>query len=153
MSNNNKKPTNKRRLKMIFDGKVPDVPPHFELAFQLEKAMLGIDVDAIANKEYASEKEKNDAIEKTYIEVQTRLVDEFDYAAVPAYHYPDNEGLPRTIKQLKDAGLHLSDVDVVGCRPRDEALGCMDILHDVGIPCGKGKSCHNYLFSRSSTKE
>ena len=59
--------------------------------------------------------------------------------------------LGKLLKQLQDAGLYLADAVVGGCAPSDEAAGCMDVLHEVGIPCGKGKSCHNYLFSRSQT--
>ncbi len=29
--------TNKQRLQMVLNGEIPDVPPHFELAFQMQK--------------------------------------------------------------------------------------------------------------------
>jgi len=40
--------TGKERLQLILDGQIPDRPPHWELVFQLEKAMLGMDPDAVA---------------------------------------------------------------------------------------------------------
>ena len=34
---------NKQRLQMLLQGQVPDIPPHFELVFQIEREMFGMD--------------------------------------------------------------------------------------------------------------
>lgn len=59
----------------------------------------------------------------------------------------------KLLQQLDEAGLHLADAAIGGCASYDEAPGCMDILHEVGIPCGSGVSCHNYLFARPTTQQ
>ena len=57
--------------------------------------------------------------------------------------------LGKLFQALDEAKLKLAHSSIRGCAPADEEAGCLDILDDVGIPCGKGKSCHNYLFARS----
>jgi hypothetical protein len=37
------KQTGKQRLECVLNGQVPDVPPHWELVFQIEKEMFGMD--------------------------------------------------------------------------------------------------------------
>ena len=57
--------------------------------------------------------------------------------------------LGKLLKVMEEAGLRLSHASVEGCAPADEEPGCMQELLDTGIPCGMGKSCHNYLFARA----
>ena len=64
--------TGKEKLERILNGQVPDSPPHWELVFQLEKAMFGMDPDAVPESE-------RDAFQ---IEVYHRLIDELGWAAV-----------------------------------------------------------------------
>jgi uroporphyrinogen decarboxylase len=52
---------------------VPPSPPHGELVFQIEKEMFGIDFDAVPKRSRF----------KARMDVFHRLVDEFDWAAVP----------------------------------------------------------------------
>lgn len=59
--------------------------------------------------------------------------------------------LGKLFQYLEDAGFRLAHSTVEGCATYDEAPGCMETLAEVGIPCGNGKSCHNYLFARPET--
>eukprot|EP00890_Picochlorum_soloecismus_P006466 jgi/Picsp_1/6820/NSC_04159-R1_hypothetical protein VOLCADRAFT_115955 [Volvox carteri f. nagariensis] len=59
--------------------------------------------------------------------------------------------LGRVLQYLEEAGFRLAHSAIGGCAPLDENPGCMETLAQVGIPCGRGKSCHNYLFARSGT--
>ena len=56
--------------------------------------------------------------------------------------------LGKLFELLYDAGLQLAHASVGGCASYDEAPGCLKELMEIGIPCGQGKSCHNYLFGR-----
>lgn len=56
--------------------------------------------------------------------------------------------LGKLFELLYDAGLHLAHASVGGCASYDEAPGCLKELIEIGMPCGQGKSCHNYLFGR-----
>lgn len=59
--------TNAARLQTLLEGGIPDFPPHWELVFQIEREMFGLE-----------EKNPADQIEK-YL----RLAEEYDWAAVP----------------------------------------------------------------------
>ncbi len=74
--------TNRDRLLTILDGGVPDYPPHFEIAFQLGKEFFGMDWQAVNSADYSSEAARVEAIEAWHIDLQLRLIEEFDYAAV-----------------------------------------------------------------------
>ena len=64
--------TGKERLECVLNGQIPDAPPHWELVFQLEKEMFGIDLDTTSEAErYALQ-----------VEVYHRLIDDFGWAAV-----------------------------------------------------------------------
>ncbi|MFZ2653989.1 MAG: uroporphyrinogen decarboxylase family protein [Victivallales bacterium] len=75
--------TNKQRMEIILQGGVPDVPPHWELVFQIEKEFFGIDPASVHNATYSSQDEKNRAIWNYNAEVYSRLVDELGWGAVP----------------------------------------------------------------------
>ena len=64
--------TGKQRLELILNGQVPDFPPHWELAFHIEKEMFDMDPDAVPEADRASFK----------LDVQHRLIDDFGWAAV-----------------------------------------------------------------------
>jgi uroporphyrinogen decarboxylase len=86
--------SNKERLELMIQGKTPEKPPHFELVFQIAKEMFGMDIDAT---KYNTEAERNEAYFWFHIDLQLKLIEEFDYAAVyPVY------GL-RGITELKKA--------------------------------------------------
>lgn len=80
--------TNKQRLQLLLDGGIPDVPPHWELVFQIPKEMFGIDPDQLT-AQAASDGAAN-ARERLahHIDVSNRLIDECDWAvALPMNSY------------------------------------------------------------------
>ncbi len=64
--------TGKQKLELLLSGGTPATPPHWELVFQIEKAMFGMDRSAVA-------KADRPAFD---LDVLHRLVDEFGWAAV-----------------------------------------------------------------------
>jgi uroporphyrinogen decarboxylase len=64
--------TPKQRLEMILCGQVPDVPPHWEMVFQIEKAMWGMDGEDLKGPDRLD----------FQVDVFRRLAQEFDWAAV-----------------------------------------------------------------------
>jgi uroporphyrinogen decarboxylase len=64
--------TGKQRLEAILNGQIPDAPPHWELVFQIEKEMFGMDRDAVPKSDHPA----------FQLDVYHRLVDEYDWAAV-----------------------------------------------------------------------
>jgi len=81
--------TNRDRLQTLLDGGTPDAPPHWELVFQIPQAMFGMDPSAVAEEDRWA----------FHADVHRRLVDEFDWAAVPAA-----EGYnPKAIAYAKNA--------------------------------------------------
>ena len=79
--------TNKQRLEALLRGGVPDVPPHFELLFQIEKTYFDMDVEAVKQRPFGSEAERAAALERFYIDVRWRLIEECGWAAVPPLTY------------------------------------------------------------------
>ena len=64
--------TGKEKLECVLNGGIPDTPPHWELVFQIEKEMFGIDLEAAPEADRAS----------LQLDVYHRLVDEFGWAAI-----------------------------------------------------------------------
>ena len=80
--------TNKKSIELILDGQVPRHPPHWELDFQIEKEMFGMDRDTVAEADKAAFR----------LDVLHRLVDELGWAAVDGG--PDVESIAYTKKAL-----------------------------------------------------
>jgi uroporphyrinogen decarboxylase len=76
--------TNKQRLEMLFSCDVPDVPPHFELVFQLGKEMFDMDSQAVFERQYASKNTRQRALEDFHADICGRLIEQFGWAALPA---------------------------------------------------------------------
>jgi len=89
---------------MLLQGQIPDVPPHFELVFQIEREMFEMDWQKVKECTYASDADRRDAIEKFNIELCFHLIDDLGWAAVPALCYYD-EGMDSivAISHLKAA--------------------------------------------------
>lgn len=64
--------TGKQRLELILSGQVPDVPPHWEMVFQIEKQMWGMDGTGLEGADLLDFR----------ADVHERLIDEFDWAAI-----------------------------------------------------------------------
>ena len=74
--------TGKEKLEKILNGEIPETPPHWELVFQIEKAMFGMDREVVPEAD-------RPAFE---VDVYERLVDEYDWAAVRGGYDPDEIG-------------------------------------------------------------
>jgi uroporphyrinogen decarboxylase len=79
--------TNKERLQTLLAGGTPDIPPHWELVFQIPKEMFGIDMGAVHEATYASDDARNEAIFNCYVEIAWRLIEECGWAAIPPIDY------------------------------------------------------------------
>jgi len=64
--------TGKEKLEALLNGQIPATPPHWELVFQIEKALFGMDRDAVPEADRPS----------FQLDVYHRLVDEYDWAAI-----------------------------------------------------------------------
>lgn len=94
---------NKQRLETILKGGVPDVPPHFELLFQLQKPVFGQDPDVLDRKHFSSHNDWAQAILDWNLESAERLADEYDWAAfaAPYYIHPEFDAM-RSIRYFKE---------------------------------------------------
>ncbi len=97
--------TNKERLQLLLDGGVPDVPPHWELVFQIPKAMFGMDPATVEEADYATDAARNDARMAFHNDVAWRLVEDLGWAAVPAWSPYDAEIVRRTKPEFEDVAL------------------------------------------------
>lgn len=100
----------RQRLEMLLKGAVPDVPPHFELVFQLEKEMFNMDWQTVREGVYSSAEQKRHAGLVFYEQICCRLIDQMEWAAVPAMGYEFPEDQCYAIKHLKK---HLGDKAMV----------------------------------------
>lgn len=82
---------------------MPDIPPHFELVFQIEQEMFGMEWQKVKNGCYTSFADRQETMQKFNIELCTRLVDELGWAAVPALMYAEDLDHVHAITRLKDA--------------------------------------------------
>ncbi len=96
-------PTQKQRMQTLLDGGVPVVPPHFELVFQLEKEVFGMDLETIKKQTYPDSITRTEAIQQFNIDLCTHLVNHYDWAAVPALCYAEDVDVVRAITRMKEA--------------------------------------------------
>lgn len=75
--------TGKERLQLLLNGQIPDSPPHWELVFQIENEMFGIDPAPVDSAVYPSQDDKDKAVWAHQARVFHHLVDELGWAAVP----------------------------------------------------------------------
>jgi len=75
--------TGKERMRVLLDGGVPDVPPHWELAFQIEETFLGMRFEPLREEDFESPEAKERVEWLRQMEVMKRLVEEVDWAVVP----------------------------------------------------------------------
>ena len=73
---------NKARMETLLAGGIPDVPPTWELGFQIEKTYFGIDPDAVRNAAYPSAEAKERAWWEYRAGVLEVLADELSWGAV-----------------------------------------------------------------------
>jgi uroporphyrinogen decarboxylase len=93
--------TGKTRLEAVLAGRIPDVPPHFELEFQLAPEMFGLNPPLQGGKTFATEAARLDAMLHYHIEVENRLIDELGYASARfCYDVPVEKGITEVKKAL-----------------------------------------------------
>lgn len=97
--------TSKQRLQSLLDGKIPDVPPHWELVFQIPLDMFGMDPDAVASAPYGSDAARDEALFHFHVEVAERLIEECSWAATPAPNSYDAASVGRMKQALGEHAL------------------------------------------------
>lgn len=81
--------TGKDRLQKLLDGGIPDIPPTWELVFQIQDDFWGMDRQAVKSKTYGSETEKQEALWQFDFAVYERCVEELGWAAIPGHYNPE----------------------------------------------------------------
>jgi uroporphyrinogen decarboxylase len=93
----------KTQLEKLLQGQIPDFPPHFELVFQIEKEVFNMDWKPLREKQYSSKQAKQDVFLKFYIEMCNRIIDEFNWCAVPGWCYEESIDCIQAITEVKKA--------------------------------------------------
>ncbi len=73
---------NKAGMETLLAGGIPEVPPTWELGFQIEKTFFGMDPDAVRNAAYTSAEAKERAWWEYRADVFETLVDQLSWGAV-----------------------------------------------------------------------
>ena len=81
---------NKRRLELLLEGEIPDLPPTWELVFQIHETFFGMKPHSeIRNATYASDDDKRQAVWQHDIDIYERCVEELGWAAIPGSYNPE----------------------------------------------------------------
>jgi len=75
--------TNKQRLQTLLDGGTPDRPPTWELVFQIQEAMFGMDVARLGRDSFGSDAAWREALVGHHVELAERLIEECCWGAIP----------------------------------------------------------------------
>jgi hypothetical protein len=98
--------TNKQKMELLLAGGTPDIPPHWDLGFQIEKEMFGMDLDAVANASYVSEQARTDAVTRFHVEVQERLIEDCGWAAVNALNMDQVKAMKKAVGDRALVNVH-----------------------------------------------
>lgn len=80
--------TNKERMQVLLDGGVPDVPPHWELVYQISRQTYGIHPDQVNERTWSDNTAKWRERADIHSEVSLRLIEDCDWAvALPMDSY------------------------------------------------------------------
>lgn len=97
--------TPKERLQAVFQGRVPDKVPHFELVFQIPEVAFGKSWPSIDNISKASTKEREYLLEE-YFDIWERIIEKYHWSAVQLHNsflgYFDGEVISRGKKRFGD---------------------------------------------------
>jgi uroporphyrinogen decarboxylase len=70
-------------MELLLSGGIPDIPPPWELGFQLEKEIFGMpDFHSVCNATYGSEEDRNLAMWSQQAELMERMVERYQWGAV-----------------------------------------------------------------------
>jgi len=75
--------TGKQRMQILLDGGVPDVPPHWELAFQIEETFFGMTWDPLKEEDFPTQEARDEAQWVRKLQVFDRLIEKVGGGAVP----------------------------------------------------------------------
>jgi uroporphyrinogen decarboxylase len=82
--------TNKQRLQTLLDGGIPDVPPTWELVFQIQESFFGMPHrSTVRDATYGSEEQRKLALWQYDFDVYERCVEELGWAAIPGSYNPE----------------------------------------------------------------
>lgn len=82
--------TNKERLEILLDGGIPDVPPTWELVFQIQAPFFGMPPrSSVGNAVYGSEEQKKEALWQYDFEIYERCVEELGWCAIRGGYEPE----------------------------------------------------------------
>ncbi len=96
--------TNKDRLQTLLDGGIPDVPPTWELVFQIQETFFGMKPRSeVRDAQHASEEAKKDALWQYDFEVQERCVEELGWCAIRGGYDPSEVAFHK--KRIGDRAL------------------------------------------------
>ena len=71
----------KQRLQAVFEGKIPDKVPHFELVFQIPEVAFGKSWPSYEQVCKASEKEREFLLED-YFDIWEKIIERYHWSAV-----------------------------------------------------------------------
>jgi len=95
--------TAKERLQTLLDGGIPDVPPTWELVFQIQKEFFGMDRELVKDATYGSDADREKALWQFDFDVYERCVEDLGWAAIPGSYNP--EGLAFRKDKIGDRAL------------------------------------------------
>ena len=97
---------NKTRMETLLAGGTPDVPPTWELGFQIEKTFFGMDPDAVRNAAYPGDEARTRAWWQYRAGVFERLVDDEER------HYDQYDNELNNLKRFGDRYLALQSIEM-----------------------------------------
>lgn len=96
--------TNKDRLQTLLDGGIPDVPPTWELVFQIQESFFGMPPrQELRDRDYPSEEAKRDTLWQYDFDVYERCVAELGWGAIRGGYDPDEVAFHK--KRIGDSAL------------------------------------------------
>ena len=109
--------SNKERLQTLLAGGIPDVPPTWELVFQIQETFFGMPKSStVWNATYGSKEQRRLACWNYDCEVYERCVAELDWAAIPGSYNPEELAFRK--KRIGDRALVVGfDYDGLFCMP------------------------------------
>jgi uroporphyrinogen decarboxylase len=74
--------TEKERLQVIFNGQAPDAPPHWELVYQIEDVVFGMERPGPIHSDWSTERAAEEREIARNIELMSKMIEVYGWAAV-----------------------------------------------------------------------
>jgi uroporphyrinogen decarboxylase len=98
----------KERLQAVFQGKVPDKVPHFELVFQIPEQAFGLSWPTREQMDAATPREREKLLD-LHFTIWERIIERYGWSAIELstslHGYFENEVIPRGRRRLGDEAL------------------------------------------------